>query len=50
MKLATDQDEPVLKIEVRDIASYAPLGPWKKLPGGVWMREQLISAGRASKD
>ena len=28
------QDAPVLKIEVRDIASKAPMGPWKKLPGG----------------
>jgi hypothetical protein len=43
------QDEPVLKIEVRHIGSDAPLGPWKKLPGGMWIREQLTTAEELEK-
>ena len=39
MKLEA-QEEPVMKIEVRTIGNKAPMGPWKKQPGGVWMREQ----------
>jgi hypothetical protein len=43
------QDAPVLKIEVRDIVGSAPFGPWKKLPGGVWIREQLTTAEELEK-
>ena len=43
------QDAPVLKIEVRDIASKAPMGPWKGPPGGVWIREQVTTAEELEK-
>jgi hypothetical protein len=44
------QDEPVLKIEVRDLGgSHAPLGPWQKRHGGVWIREQPATAKELEK-
>jgi hypothetical protein len=43
------QDAPVLKIEVRDIASKAPMGPWKGPPGGIWIRDQLTTAEELEK-
>ena len=43
------QDAPVLKIEVRDIASKAPMGRWKGPPGGVWIREQVTTAEETEK-
>jgi hypothetical protein len=45
MRLATEQEEPVMAIEVRHIGSKAPMGPWKKQPSGMWIREQLTTGG-----
>ncbi len=43
MKLEA-QDEPVLMVEISRVGSKGQFGPWKKHPGGVWMRRQLGSA------
>jgi hypothetical protein len=43
------QDAPTLAFEVRDIVGSAPFGPWKKLPGGVWIREQVTTAEELEK-
>lgn len=42
MKLANAQDDPdTLRISVRTLGNKAPMGPWFRLPGGMWMQHQL---------
>jgi len=41
------KDKPALVLEVRDIGSKAPMGPWQKRPDGVWIREQPATVEQA---